>query len=102
MAEIRLPRYLLAKKCLKGGIRLFPLPKLVIERRRLVVNSSLSTLFGIIDGENKFDGSEYRFWMPLLNDGKIVDCECRACGAVIKTMVGRREHQDTIGCTKIL
>lgn len=103
MAEIQLPRYLIAQKCLWGGWRQPSKPVFVrpmIEHFPVRVEVKETPCAPHLIG---FDGWEYRFWAAVPSECKrSVIAECRGCMSVFSDAVARREHIGKMGCSKRL
>jgi hypothetical protein len=111
MTNIRLPRWLIGRKMLRGGLRLDPMPKPKYKETtsisRYAPYAPTSTLFGSTDtlydvGGQIFAGWEYRFWAAALEEDKVCVTECRCCNAVYMDRVNRRAHLAETGCSKKL
>ena len=98
MAEITVPRWLIANKCMPGGRRTAPKPVLVIE-----TPARLGKRFGAYEAPviaGQFEHWEYRFWaMGVIGNTGVALTECRCCGHVGKRdMKIRRLHLSQGGC----
>lgn len=105
MTEIRLPRWLIARKMLPGGLRLFPKPRLIVTpivtwKQFQPTQIGSDTLLDIAG--NEFAGWEYRFWAAALEGDKVCVTECRCCHMIYMDRVNRRAHLRETGCSKKL
>lgn len=114
MGQIRLPRWLLERKMLRGGLRLDPFPKREVTRPIPIYSNayvssysppstlsvSTETIYDIAG--QIFAGWEYRFWAAALETDKVYVTECRCCNAVYMNRVNRLAHLKESGCSKKL
>lgn len=112
MAEIRLPRWIIANRNMPGGLRTSPKPFLVVPHKEHKENGVRGKWMGYLAGKiacykpyelkEVFEGWEYRFWAAQqFSTG--VYTECRVCGFESgKTPLERRHHHEVGGCAKKL
>ena len=104
MAEVSVPRYLIAQKCLWGGWRQPPKPEIpkppkpTYSAKPSVKITEVASLM-----LNGFALWEYRFWAAALSlDERSVTAECRGCQAVFSNEKARKAHIGDVGCAKRL
>jgi hypothetical protein len=101
MAEVSVPRYLIAQRCLPGGWRTSKKPEIPrpVVMRQAPLYSNLESAPGLKD----FLHWEYRFWAAAeMEDGRGVITECRACQSVFSSSAARKEHLGRMGCSRRL
>jgi hypothetical protein len=105
VATIALPRWIVNRKCINSGRRLFPKPLLPIEAPP--VDSRLPAHYqgnptatrNTLPGD--FENAEYRFWGPVTRhlDSMIIAWQCRACSTILLSKEDRKKHQEEKQCT---
>lgn len=98
MAEILLPRRIIANRCMPGGWRSAKKPVFVAPVR---VHTSRDR-FHPAEIPKVFENWEYRFWAMVLFNNRIIS-ECRCCGAEGGTDTKERHaHYELGGCARRL
>lgn len=99
MAEVLLPRFVVAQKCLPGGWRQSRKPEIPRPAFMAPPVKAIESLTGIPDIVG-FAGWEYRFWAAVQSeDNRSVIAECRGCMSIFSDPIARKEHLGRMGCS---